>query len=232
MGIFRKIADLLSNTNATKSTSSPDFKLEIAPYTGKPFYFGYKSCWYVVKTSQTNELAKYIQELNNDLLKDSLFRVPGWQVTISANYNGWTFLFCELNGDSPEGCNILKAFLIQLSKEFTEAQFFGTHRVVEYHCWAKAVNGELIRLYSYVGESGENICITGAPTEAESKYNLENTLDEIIRDDSYYENNNITFADESIVMEIAGKWSYDPTKFSKEDLERIWTSALTVTRVK
>jgi hypothetical protein len=232
MSIFRKIVKLFSNTNSTSSNNFSEIELAIVPYNDKPYYFGYKSWWYVVKTTQTDGLAKYIKGLDNNFLRDSLFRAPGWQVNISADYNGWTFLICELSGDSVDDCNNLKTFLIQLSKEFTEAQFFGTHRVVEYHCWAKAINGDLIRMYSYLGERGENICITGLPTEAESKYNLENTLNDIIRDDNYYEMNNITFADESIVMEIADKWSYDPTKFSEEVFERIWTSALTIKRVK
>ena len=48
-----------------------------------------------------------------------------------------------------------------------DAQFFCTHRVVESHGWARAVNGKLLRAYLYVGESGETPLNYGEPTPDE-----------------------------------------------------------------
>src|SRR4051812_31124141 len=37
----------------------------------------------------------------------------------------------------------------------TEVQFFATHRVTELHRWQRAADGELIRAFGYVGQTGE-----------------------------------------------------------------------------
>ena len=108
-------------------------------------------------------------------------------------------------GDSEESVREVKEILEKLSKEFAEAQFFCTHRVVEFHCWIKAENGIVKRVYSYLGERGENIAIEGEPTEAESNYNLINTFSEEAKQDDYYDREDLEYPDEELVMEIAGK---------------------------
>lgn len=209
-----------------------NIELKEENYALEPYYFGYKSSWIAIKNNQNKLIADYIKNLKNfDVLK-SLFRATGWQVDISSPYNGWTFLICEINGDSKEGTEVLRSFLIDISRNFTEVQYFGTHRIVEYHCWAKAISGKIERFYSYVGESGENIWIEGEPTTIESKYKFVNTLDNIIQNEKYYEQNDITFPDESMVMEIANDWSVSPAKFTKQDFEQIWTNAITISRIK
>ena len=75
-------------------------------------------------------------------------------------------------GDSKESIEQVSDLLKSLSKQFGEAQFFCTHRVVEYHCWIKSTNGQIDRIYSYLGERGANIEIQGEPTEIEKKYKL------------------------------------------------------------
>ena len=61
-----------------------------------------------------------------------------------------------------------------LSKEFGEAQFLATYRVVSFVCWMKSIDGNTIRVYDYA--DGENISIAGEPTPIEKKLKLVNTL--------------------------------------------------------
>ena len=68
----------------------------------------------------------------------------------------------------------LEILLNKLSLEFGEAQFFGNHRVVEYHNWMKSINGKTERIYAYIGERGENIKVFGNPSEIEKDLNLFN----------------------------------------------------------
>ena len=59
-------------------------------------------------------------------------------------------------------------FLCDLSRQLqTVVQCFQTHRVVEAHTWGCAENGNLIRLYGYIGERGETLFDIGEQTDAE-----------------------------------------------------------------
>jgi len=119
------------------------------------------------------------------------------------------------NDDNPEGIKELKKTLNVLSTEFGEAQSFATHRIVEYHHWLKSTNGETTRIYSYIGERGENITVFGELTEPEIGLNLFNSLSEEAESDQYWEREDLDYADEQLVMKIAEKWSVNPTKLTE-----------------
>jgi hypothetical protein len=61
--------------------------------------------------------------------------------------------------DDTEGS--VRPALEELGRRFGEAQYFSTHRVSEFHVWARAVGGKLVRAYGYVGDSGETYGISG-----------------------------------------------------------------------
>ena len=181
--------------------------------------FGYKCMWLAVKTDDKNRLAEVLKLKN---ISDC-----NWQVGIEKAYkdavfitpaiDGWT-LACGWglpHGDSKDGIEIVKNMLQELSKEFGEAQFFCTHRVTEYHCWIKASNGQVERVYSFLGESGENIAIEGQPTEFERTLKLVNTFSDEAKDREYFEREGLVWPDEELLMQVAGNWSIDPTKLDE-----------------
>ncbi|GGB68157.1 hypothetical protein GCM10007424_05200 [Flavobacterium suaedae] len=180
-----------------------------------PVSFGYKVVWFAVKSSNAEEVANSLHLKNvkpsgwkkgiDSAYKDKVYVSPpidGWVLAV-----GWGLP----SGDSKESITELKELANKLSKQFGEVQFFGTHRIVEYHCWVKSINGEIKRFYSYLGESGENLEIIGEPTEAESNYILIDTASEEAKQESYWEREDITYPDEELVMKIAEKWSINPT---------------------
>lgn len=185
----------------------------------KPIDFGYKIVWIAVKTDNKSELSKILG------LKNS--KPSNWKSGIGNAYENSVFITPQIGewtlavgmglplGDSQESIEKLEKVLNELSSEFGEAQFFGTHRVVEYHNWMKSVNGKMERVYSYVGESMENIKVYGKPTEPESKLNLFNSLSEEAKSDEYYEREDLDYADEELVMKIAENWSVNPTKLTE-----------------
>ena len=120
-----------------------------------------------------------------------------------------------VNDANLENINKLQNILNILSSEFGEAQSFGTHRVVEYHHWIKSVNGKTTRVYSYIGESGENFKVFGDLTEPESDLNLFNSLSKEAELDEYWEREDLDYADEELVMKIAENWSINPTKLTE-----------------
>jgi hypothetical protein len=181
--------------------------------------FGYKCMWFAVKTDNKNRLA--------EILKLKNISNCNWQVGIDKAYNGSVFITPTIDGwtlacgwglphgDSKEGIDEVKIILQTLSKEFGEAQFFCTHRVTEYHCWIKATNGQVERVYSYLGESGENVAVEGQPTEFERTLKLANTFSDEAKDEKYFERENLVWADEELLMQVAEHWSIDPTKFDQ-----------------
>jgi hypothetical protein len=92
--------------------------------------------------------------------------------------------------------------IVELSARLhTEVQFFATHRVTELHRWQRAVDGELIRAFGYVGQTGEVTSWHGIPDEAERAAGLPEILD----DDT------TVLVSEQDVLRVAAAWSIDPT---------------------
>jgi hypothetical protein len=83
----------------------------------------------------------------------------------------------------------------------TEVQFFATHRVTELHRWQRAADGELIRAFGYVGQTGEVTSWHGDPDPAERDAGLPPALDEDIS----------VLVGEKDVLRVADAWSIDPT---------------------
>ncbi|NMO56451.1 hypothetical protein HH310_35395 [Actinoplanes sp. TBRC 11911] len=83
----------------------------------------------------------------------------------------------------------------------TEVQFFATHRVTELHRWQRAVSGELVRTFGYVGQTGEVTSWHGEPDPAEREAGLPGTFDE----------ETTVLVGEKDVLSVAAAWSIDPT---------------------
>jgi hypothetical protein len=90
-----------------------------------------------------------------------------------------------------------------------EVQYFASHRVVEAQVWKRAVNGVLLRSFSWLGETGEILEWIGQPDDSERELGLpidgsadDETIDAVIE----------AGIGERSVMAIAAAWSLDPTQ--------------------
>jgi hypothetical protein len=83
----------------------------------------------------------------------------------------------------------------------TEVQLFATHRVTELHRWQRAVDGELIRAFGYVGQTGDVTSWHGDPDDAERAAGLPATFDD----------ETTVLVSEQDVLRVAHAWSIDPT---------------------
>ena len=180
----------------------------------KPVAFGYKCIWFAVKTTDQKGVAEIIG-LKNVVASNwehGIKKAYEASVFITPPVEGWTLVvgWGLPSGDSVESLEEVKALANKLSRKYGEAQFFGTHRVVEYHCWLKSINGKTERLYSYLGESGENIAVEGEPTAFEDQYNFINTLSAEAQNKSYFDREDLDHPNEELIMEIAGAWSINP----------------------
>jgi len=96
--------------------------------------------------------------------------------------------------------------IIELSTVLdTEVQFFVSYRVGERHQWRRAVQGDLIRAFAYVGETGEVTDWRGVPDAGELAAGLPAELD-----DSEDAGGSLLIS-EADVARVAGGWSIDPT---------------------
>jgi hypothetical protein len=86
----------------------------------------------------------------------------------------------------------------------TEVQYFATHRVVELHRWQRANDGELLRSFAYLGETGEVTDWRGDPDEVERAIGLPTVLDEDDETD--------ILVGEADVMRVAAAWSLAPVQ--------------------
>lgn len=192
-----------------------------------PLSFGYKCIWIAVKSIDTEKIAQTIG-LNNrqkSNWKTGLEHAHKSSLFISPPIDEWTLIigygFPQEENDNE---NIkIKTLTNKLSKEFNESQYFATHRVVDYHCWIKSTDGETTRVYSYLGESGENIEVFGSKTDIELQYKLGNTIsEEALQDENYYDRKDLIYPDEEMVMEIAESWSINPTTLDRRtDIKKL-----------
>ena len=185
-----------------------------------PVGFGYKMIWIAVKTNQKNRLAEIIklEQIQNANWESGINDAHDEGIFITPQIGEWTLI--TGNGlvkisDNPENLTEFENLINSLSAEFGEAQFFGTHRVVEYHCWMKSKAGKMERIYAYIGESMENIKVYGLPTEAEEGLNLFNSLSDEAKNEAYFEREDLIYANEELVMKIANAWSVNPTALAE-----------------
>jgi hypothetical protein len=137
----------------------------------------------------------------------------GW--TLAA---GWPF--------APQGkwcdCRDLSARLEVLSKEFVEAQYFFSYRIIQMHVWARAESGYLLRAFGYFADHPETRWVVGRPTREEDELGLN-----FPEEPSHLEPARLPDApaeeplrpDERSVMRVAGAWSIDPSRLDEQYCE-------------
>jgi hypothetical protein len=91
----------------------------------------------------------------------------------------------------------------------TEVQRFATNRVIEFHEWSRAVDGEFVRVFGYVGTSGQVTDWLGDPDETEASLGL-------IKDPDDYDEPPSLLIGEEDVMLMAAAWSVDPASLDGE----------------
>lgn len=132
-----------------------------------PESFGYKCQWYAIRTTDSLAVAKSfnLTDTHNANWRTGMEGAYARYYFVAPPVNGWTLVINSLMPDlsATDECNPLEV-VNKLSKQYGEAYYFGTHRVVEYHAWIKSRNGVLIRAYGYLGESGETIINEGELT--------------------------------------------------------------------
>ena len=225
----------------------------------KPQSFGFKVLWFAVKATDPASVL--------DALEFGETTPANWESGLAAVFSGgaprgddrWVFVSPAVSGwvlvvgsslpypTIETHDDIGKRFDVlfsRLMKRFANVQFFGSHRVVDFVTWARALNGKPIRIFSCAQEVMVNF---GEQAPEEAKLGFVNlgglspseAEDEIFRicgeldaEQSKLEasglstrevlarirqNGRRAFPDESAVVDLAGLWSVDPSRLSEQD---------------
>ncbi|MGS2615395.1 hypothetical protein ACVCAH_12850 [Micromonospora sp. LZ34] len=172
--------------------------------------FGYKLQWLAVYGQGADAVA--------GALGLSRPTPASWRDAVDAAYHGhgdwlltppldgWT-LAASKDVPAPEDDRFV-AWLAELSRRLGTVQYFGTHRVVDYHGWGRASDGVVQRAFAYLGERGEVLFQVGEPTADEQALGVAAAYR---ADEPWSEDDEASpWPDEETVLALAGRWSVDP----------------------
>ncbi|MFC4777349.1 hypothetical protein ACFO9Q_11195 [Paenibacillus sp. GCM10023252] len=208
-GTLKSFFTRLFSKNSESAVDLKQMSAEASPTTistipDKPVPFGYKVQWLAIQTSDTEHVVRQL-ELHN-------VQAANWSSGINSAYDGMVFVSPPVHGwtlvvstSIPDASNDgLDALLNRIAANYESAQYFGSHRVVEYHAWVKIEKGKFTRKFAYSGESGELIWNDGALTEEEKQLNFR------VSDISQEDYDKLWSPSEEDVMSLAGLWSINP----------------------
>jgi hypothetical protein len=153
------------NDKPSSSVRSIDAEREaLAVDTDYPESFGYKCLWLAFRTENPEAVVEALR------LGD--VRMCAWKQGIDSAYHGKMFVTPAIRGwvlaasvslpdiRSSKSDDSVSVMLMELGKRFPDVQCYGTHRVVEYHGWARVISGKIVRQYAYLGERGKPFAMT------------------------------------------------------------------------
>lgn len=228
-----------------------------------PDSFGYKVSWFAVKTFDSAAVLDAIgaegatpanwESGLGTVHYHSAPRDPDRWIFVSPSVGGWVLAVSTYlpHPDTVEtkyetGRRFDQLFS-RLMKRFDDVQYFGSHRVSDFAAWARAVNGQPVRIFSYAGSEGQVFANFGAQTQEEAKLRLPDLtglspLDATermfaIAEEGEQEESRLVagglspdearehvaecsikpFPSETDVTDLAGLWSIDPTDLPEQD---------------
>jgi hypothetical protein len=166
----------------------------LAPGTPTGTSFGYKCIWLAVRGSSLDEVAAAVGLTGTRSVDwdEGVHAAYDRQVFVSPPTAGWVFVVSAM---LPFDGLAVAALSARLG---TEVQYFRTHRVSEYHEWAYATGGRLVRRLCCNGSSG-TFEQEGPATAMEIKLGVPAMTSDDWR------------ISEETVMQVAAAWSIDPT---------------------
>lgn len=232
MRMFKARASVVALTLASTSCQSAPPTNPAAPQpspTEAPkdhaIPFGYKTIWLAIRSEDPRAVVDALGGSSHPVTwRDGL--AEGKHLFVTPTIDGWVLVTGDLEAADTPDVNSRLALSKALSTRLeTEVQYFGTHRIVEWHAWARIVGGEVVRAYGYVGESSETLFDIGEATKGERE--LRSTFfDERspeAQQSGYWERTDLRYPDERDVTKLAGRWSIDPTTLGERgDIGRGW----------
>lgn len=175
--------------------------------------FGSKIRWIAVKATHRERVAVALGMSQIEMVNwhYGLQEAHKNHVFVTPPIKGWVLAVGRGLPDFDDGKNPkLTDLLSRLSQTFGEAHFFATHPAIDYNCWLKYADGELVRGLS--AAEGSMLLNEGKQSGIEA---------DLVYFDDTTDSDGLTFPDEQLVMEIAAEWSVNPTLLEKPEFEGV-----------
>jgi hypothetical protein len=164
--------------------------------------FGYKIGWFAVPSTDPSNII-HAFGLRNPVRCDwaaGITAAYADKVFVSPPVGSWVLLpawhwLGRLGWDTS---SVVAPLLRAVSKQLGRVQFFATYRVDDYHLWAEARTGKIIR--AFCSYQGETIWEGGRPTSTEL---VAGSFDNEHR------------PNEESVMQVAAQWSVNPCELER-----------------
>ena len=172
---------------------------------------GIKIGWFALRTRDTAAVVEAFHVRQPRPARWEEGCSPPWQhVFITPHLGDWALVFGGVLSPYPSGegynWDEIAQMLTKLSARFGEAQYFYTNRVLEYHLYARAEAGRLVRGFGYFQDIVPR-WIVGNPTPDEKTLGLRFDGEPCDEQDEV-----VDHPCEGDVFRLAGKWSVDPTQ--------------------
>lgn len=226
MSWFKKIFTE-NNSVISKEVNSP---LVLNTTPDYPISFGYKAHWFSIKANSAESIIEYL-ELDNP-------KTANWEsglkainntdyLFISPPINGWVMIIgtagapfdltIEDNYSTDTPTSFL-SILNKLRKKFSEVQYFGSYRVMDYVAWVKATHSQIIRAFAY--SDGMVYVNEGEHNNSEKQLNIPN-LSNLSPDEAtnriwqIIDEGCMDFPDEELPALLAENWSINPLRLDE-----------------
>jgi hypothetical protein len=180
-----------------------------------PVGFGYKIAWLAVQAASPSDVADCLQLQNRELAnwRTGINRAYDDMIFVTPQVDSWIFVVSSIlpEPSTETDKNKWHEMMVRLSVVFGECQYFGSHRIVGFAAWGRFVNGKEVRVYAYLGESGEVLVDRGAVTPQERALIFMESERSIVPKSSDEIDDYVDGPSEEDVLTMARAWSIDPT---------------------
>jgi hypothetical protein len=199
------------------SNTSPGLNSPALPTAARPF--GYKTAWLAIRGSDSSVVAAAL-DLHD--LQSANWEYGVWHATeadyrifITPPVNGWVLavgipLLFESDDHQTKR-------IVPLSKQFGEAQFFSSMRTSAAYLWARAVRGNVIRVF-YEGDGTRREEGDKTDEEKQLGFRFFDASSPESTEPGYWQRKDLIHLNEDYVLKVAGKWSIDPSKLDQMGL--------------
>ena len=193
----------------------------------RPTGFGYRMTWLAIRTRDTGAVIEALQLSSPQVANwstglGSVYdrELGEAHVFISPAINGWTFV-AGLPLPAPVSRRFLDKctpLLLDLGQTFVEVQYFSSMPSIDYFAWARMIEGRVVRAFA-IGDEGV-IWNKGRPTKEEKAMGLKLFEFRGVRGRrGDVGGEMVMYPTEDHLMELAAKWSLDPTALGNLALE-------------
>ena len=192
-----------------------------------PQAFGYKMAWLAIRARDASFVAERLGLVGVEAANwrsglgtvyDDKFGET--HVFVSPPVNGWVFV-AGLPLPHPMGRRFVdkaSQLLLGLGADFVEVQYFFSYPAIDFFAWARMIEGKLVRAFA-IGDEGI-VWNKGRPTKEEKAMGLKLFELRGVRGRKGDAGGEIIlYPTERHLMQLAAKWSIDPTLLDTAEVE-------------